>query len=312
VLALEPWREEAHRALMRLLVRSGQRSAALDQYETCRCILAERLGAEPEAATTALYEQLRTASITPPHNLLPDAFPFFGRAEELAALVRQLADPAHRLITIVGLGGSGKTRLALQAAARYAQTPVLDDHPFPHGVYLIPRTAARKGWEQAPVAATAQAHRVAAAIGRTLGLDIQSAGDPVAQLVARLGTRRLLLVVDNGESLLDGAGVLRALLRRAPGVTLLVTSRERLGLPGEWTLELGGLRVPARPEEIEQTPAGQLFLEQVLDLVAVHSDEALRHGLVGDLDLCLGLGSHTPLQVRALRKAEALSSCSTA
>jgi DNA-binding SARP family transcriptional activator len=79
VLALEPWREEAHRALMRLLVRSGQRGAALAQYETCRRILAEKLGAAPEAETTALYEQLRRASITPPHNLPLDAPPFFGR-----------------------------------------------------------------------------------------------------------------------------------------------------------------------------------------------------------------------------------------
>lgn len=263
VLALEPWREEAHRALMRLLARSGQRSAALAQYEICRRTLAEELCAEPEAETTALYEHLRTTPLMPPHNLLPDTTPFFGRAEEVATLVRQLADPTHRLISIVGLGGSGKTRLALHTAAYYANRPTLDDHPFPDGVYLITLADARRRREHGPATAPTQARHVAAAIAQALRLGIRTADDPVTHLAGQLGTRRMLLVVDNGEVLLAGAGVLRGLLRRAPGVTVLVASRERLGLPGEWTLELGGLALPADPAQIELAPASRLFLEQV-------------------------------------------------
>jgi DNA-binding SARP family transcriptional activator len=137
-LALEPWREEAHRQLMFLLDHTGNRSAALAQYETCRRFLAEELGVEPAAETVALYEQIRVGELSRgaeeqgenlshtslhPHpsapllNIPVQTTPFVGREAELAQLSNLLADPACRLVTILGAGGIGKTRLALEVAA---------------------------------------------------------------------------------------------------------------------------------------------------------------------------------------------------
>ncbi|UCC87717.1 MAG: winged helix-turn-helix domain-containing protein, partial [Anaerolineales bacterium] len=152
-LALEPWREEAHRQLMQALAMSKQRAAAMAQYEKCCRLLADELGTQPDPETIALYERIRRGELAraeepnpqaapaqarqspplvakrtlPRHNLPPQATPFVGRQTELAELTRWLADPEVRLVTILGPGGMGKTRLAIQAAL--AQLDV-----FAHGV----------------------------------------------------------------------------------------------------------------------------------------------------------------------------------
>jgi WD40 repeat protein/DNA-binding SARP family transcriptional activator len=151
-LALEPWREEAHRQLMRTLALGGQRSAALAQYETCRRLLADELGVEPAAETTALYEQIRDGklsrgalyaslpgsstggrgskgeiSIAPqlpsPPALVrqdwgeaPTVYAFYGRQAEVAALTRWLVRDHCRLVAVLGMGGLGKTALATTVA----------------------------------------------------------------------------------------------------------------------------------------------------------------------------------------------------
>ncbi|MFN2165601.1 MAG: BTAD domain-containing putative transcriptional regulator, partial [Anaerolineae bacterium] len=131
LLALEPWQEKAHRQLMTLLARSGRGSAALAQYETCRRILAEELGVEPMPETQALYQRLKTRREASPHNLPPQTTPFVGRQAELAQVARHLGQAECRLVTLIGPGGIGKTRLALQAAGQ-----ALDD--FADGVYFVP------------------------------------------------------------------------------------------------------------------------------------------------------------------------------
>ena len=119
-IELDPWREEAHRQMMRLLAASGQRSAALAQYERCRRVLQQELGVEPEAETTALYRRIRddlsasahetvTEPIEMPAMLPIPPAPLIGRERELAELDALLADPAHRLITVLGPAGIGKT-----------------------------------------------------------------------------------------------------------------------------------------------------------------------------------------------------------
>ena len=137
---LDPWREEAHLQVMRLLALDGQRGASLAQYEACRRLLRDELGVEPSAETTELYEAIRKGelvartmeqpgdrarpSFKPPaplYNLPSQATPFVGRQEELAALERLLADAAVRLVTITGPGGIGKTRLALALGALLAK-----------------------------------------------------------------------------------------------------------------------------------------------------------------------------------------------
>ncbi|RME44821.1 MAG: SARP family transcriptional regulator, partial [Chloroflexi bacterium] len=134
-LELEPWREEAHRQLMDILARSGEVCAALAQFETCRRVLAVELDIEPDDETVRLYQRIRATRGRPHHNLPPQVTPFVGRDDELARIAELLADPDCRLLTIVGPGGIGKSRLAVQAAQMLA-----DEHArrFLEGVAYVP------------------------------------------------------------------------------------------------------------------------------------------------------------------------------
>ncbi|PKO20431.1 MAG: SARP family transcriptional regulator, partial [Chloroflexi bacterium HGW-Chloroflexi-1] len=241
-VALEPWREEAHRHLMRLLALDGQRSTALAQYETCRRMLAEELGVEPTAETVALYKRISESAIADLQtcrlaNLPPSPTPFVGREEELAELADYLANPDCRLLTLVGPGGIGKTRLVLQVAAD--QTGA-----FVHGIHFV------------PLASVSSTELIVSAIAEALDLPFDSHQDPKEQLLNYLHEKEMLLVLDNLEHLLPisissacgkgegGAELLAEILRRAPGVVLLVTSRERLNLREEWVYTVEGLTYP--------------------------------------------------------------------
>jgi DNA-binding SARP family transcriptional activator/predicted ATPase len=263
LLALEPWREEAHRQMMLLLAYSGHRSAALAQYQACRRILAQELGVAPATETSELFERLRATAVPPPHNLPPPPTTFVGREQELTVLAQRLADPACRLITIVGLGGSGKTRLALEATRRYV-TPetMVREHAFPDGIFLVELVGVSPVVASGEAAATATARRIVAAIGNALAVSFHGSIDPARQLRAFLQSKAILLVLDNAEHLLNGINLLADILRYAPQVKLLVTSRMRLQLEEEWVLQLGGLKLPADPATIERTDAGALFLQQ--------------------------------------------------
>lgn len=256
-LELEPWREEAHRELMRLLVLNEERSAALVQYEECRRLLDEELGVEPEAETTRLYEQIRDATdesplglerlalpAERPHTLPPQPTPFVGREEELAEIARLLDDPGCRLLTLTGPGGIGKTRLAIQAASEQ-----IDE--FADGVYFV----ALAGLDSADLLITA--------IGAAIKYAFSPQGDPKRQLLAHLREKEMLLVLDNFEHLLDGVGLLAEILAAAPEVSVVVTSRERLNLHGEWVFELRGLAAPEteETEAVESYSAIQLFAQ---------------------------------------------------
>lgn len=261
LLALEPWSEEAHRALMLLLARSGQLSAALAQYEAYRRTLARELRVEPGPETLALYERLRRPPVAPTRNLPIPVNELIGRQEEVATLAGWLADPERRLLTIAGLGGSGKSRLALEVA-RLAADPVAapDEHPFADGVHLVPLedTGGRRGDLQPSVGAVRSL--IAGAIARSVGLTLRSGGDPFMELVAALRPKALLLVLDGAEHALAGAPALAELLERAPRLKLLVTTRVRLRLLGEWVLDLAGLDSGTICERGEHTPAGRLLL----------------------------------------------------
>jgi predicted ATPase/DNA-binding SARP family transcriptional activator/Tfp pilus assembly protein PilF len=252
---LEPWREEAHRHLMRLLTLDGQRSAALVQYETCRRALAEELGVKPANETMALYERIQAEeflhSLAIPHNL-PSSLPHLvGREKELAELADMLADPDCRLVTLVGPGGIGKTHLALQTALNHIGT-LLD------GTYFVSLIS---------ISSTAL---VVPTIADTLRFSFYSRQDMKEQLLNYLQEKEILLVLDNMEHVLDAesVGLLADILRRAPGVVLLVTSRERLNLQGEWVYQVEGLTYPRNGDarELDGYSAVELFLQRACQM----------------------------------------------
>src|SRR3970040_1992758 len=180
LLGLEPWREETHRHLMILLARSRQRSAALAQYETCRRVLVEELGVQPMQETTVLYERLKAAAAPPPHNLPPPPTnppppptPFVGREAELAEIARYLKNREAQLLTLVGPGGIGKTRLALQAAARCVEPEVAFDTDFIDGVFFVPLAAGMESGAHSTLIA---------ALADALSFSFQGPVHPQAQL----------------------------------------------------------------------------------------------------------------------------------
>ena len=232
-LELEPWREEAHRQLMRALALQGRRTAALEQYETCRGILADELGIEPDTETRALYERIRDDALAPEvlrapapaHNLPAQLTPFVGREEELRTISSRLDDPDVRLLTLVGAGGMGKTRLGLEVANQRLNR-------YPDGVFFV------------PLAPVARPDAIAASIATAMGLMLS--GDIRRNLPLALQDKQALLLLDNFDHLVDGVGDIVELLERAPGLQLLVTSRERLNVLSEHVyavrgMEYGGL-----------------------------------------------------------------------
>ncbi len=263
LLTWDAWREEAHRQLMLALARSGQRAAALAQYAMCRRILDKELSVEPSAETTKLYERIRAAGEAIQHNLPSQPTSFIGRAQELSQLEAQLLQSDCRLLTVLGVGGVGKTRLALAAAERLWQMGA-----FLHGVYFVPLSAVHS------------IEGLLFAIAHALSLSVQG-GEVKTQLLNYMREKEVLLVLDNFEQLVNTADVLVEVLRGAPQVKLLVTSRERLNIQWEWVFAVNGLTYPEgewpRDVRLEAWSAVQLFVERarrVLPAFALTESEA--------------------------------------
>ncbi|MFZ6028593.1 MAG: AfsR/SARP family transcriptional regulator [Chloroflexota bacterium] len=229
-LELEPWREEAHRQLMRSMARSGQRSAALAQYRRCCQVLLQEFGIEPDNETTALHAHIQAGKLDTPvisrHNLPAPLTPFLGRQAELARIGELINRIDSRLLTLVGPGGVGKTRLALQAAA--AEVGM-----FRHGVYFVPLSAVN-------------ASELAAFLAQVMQFPLEGSRSPWQQLYDFLRAKEVLLVLDSFEHLLGEAAHVAALLSHAPHVRVLVASRERLNVQGEFLLPIDGLSYPER------------------------------------------------------------------
>lgn len=253
-LGLEPWREEAHRQLMRLLVRQEQRAAAIAQYQSCRQVLQAELGVEPSSATTHLYEQIRaglwpeqagpltvhgavmppvpngnrgssvlanqiptepecTGTCRPQHNLPTQLTAFVGRVREIGEIIAHLHQPNRRLLTLIGPGGMGKTRLALEVARTLLERYI-------DGVFFI---------SMAPLTSAAA---LVPAIVTALELDLPDA-NLEKSLLHFLRSKQMLLILDNVEHLPDAVSTVITLVESAPGVQLMTTSRAHLNLQGE-------------------------------------------------------------------------------
>jgi non-specific serine/threonine protein kinase len=200
--------------------------------------------------------------------LLPaERTPFIGRAAALAEASRSLA--STRLLTLVGIGGTGKTRLALRLAAQAA---------LHH----------RDGAAWVDLAPLDDERALAPAVAQALGAPMGSAASPLQALCGVLRERRLLLVLDNCEHLLDAVAALAdALLAAAPGLVLLATSREALGLPGELTLPVRPLLLPpagAQAAEFEDSEAVQFFVDRAqVASPGFHLRDAATAAAVGDI-----------------------------
>jgi predicted ATPase/DNA-binding CsgD family transcriptional regulator len=169
--------------------------------------------------------------------------PFIGRARELADISARLLNPECRLLTLTGLGGSGKSRLAIEAAAAIAGK-------FPHGAVFV-------ALQPIP-----RADLIVSAVAQAVGLTFYGEAESQEQLLGYLSDKTLLLVLDNFEHLLDGATLVTSLLAAAPGVTVLATSREALRLQEEWLYPLGGLAAPLSvyATALEEYAAVALFM----------------------------------------------------
>jgi predicted ATPase/DNA-binding SARP family transcriptional activator len=275
-LSLDNLNEDAHRQLMLLYARASQKSAALRQYDACQRLLDQALNIPPEPATTELAEQIRKGGVKPAQPALLETLPkassaqttlpaarlpvqpspFIGRQVELNEIAALLADPQCRLLTLVGQGGIGKTRLALQAAS------LLDsgDSLFPNGVVFI------------PLAAVDHADQLAARIASELGVAPTPQGHAQEadrdRLLDFLRSKCMLLVLDNLEQVVEGTQLFSEILAAAPGIKILATSRMRLNLPEEQALEVKGMAFPEKdsPGKLEEFSALQLFIQNARKL----------------------------------------------
>jgi predicted ATPase/DNA-binding SARP family transcriptional activator len=259
-IELDRWREGSYRQLMRALAGDGDRAAALAIYGRCAQVLNDDLGIAPDDETAALAAAIRAGElggkpVSPEAPMLRQSLPsplttLVGRDEELARIGSLLRNTTTRLVTLIGVGGVGKTRLALAAAWALREQ-------FADGV----------GWVSlAPIApapdSALQSDVLAAAVGAALGLAFDGRRVPIDELRHTLAGRELLLILDNCEHL-PVATFARELLASAPQLRMLATSRAMLDIAGEVLLRLEGLPVPERGGDEPIRYAGvQLFLER--------------------------------------------------
>jgi DNA-binding SARP family transcriptional activator len=229
LLALDPWREEAHRQVMLLQALTGQRSAALAQFESCRRVLQAELGVEPSRQTRELYERIRAGQspqngtakpagplmATPP---APRVHPPQDHQQRIDQICSRLDHPGCRLLVLTGGTPTRRCRLARRAAAQRRDQ-------LRHGVLDL---------DLAPGGQPCFATVLAAA----LRLPLQDHAEPSTQIFAHLRDKQMLLVLRNFPTDPLGARLLNDILKRAPDVQMLVTAGQPLDLCGEWILDL--------------------------------------------------------------------------
>ena len=237
----DPLDEEILRAVLESLYSSGQKTEALETFETFKNILHHELGSEPEGSTLELITSIqqdkplnamgsvavktRVAEHSKPaHNLPTQPTEFVGREMEKTKLASLLAEKTCRLLTIVASGGMGKTRLAIEVAESQLET-------FERICFVS-------------FAAIASPDLMVYTLADGLELNLFGSKSPKEQVLDYLKNKKMLLVLDNLEHLLVGIDFLSEILATAPEIKILATSRERLGLQSEHLFDLYGLTVP--------------------------------------------------------------------
>lgn len=259
LLQLEPWSETAHRLQMSLLAQSGHKADALRQYEACRQLLADELNVEPELETVKLYKQIKASrnrhnpatdvssyaddrpqlfSQTEPqaplrHNLPRQLTSLIGREDDIVAIQRLLSEETTALLTLVGQGGVGKTRLAIATAYKLLQT---NGKMFADGIWFVPLVGIGVG-----ESATEQ---IAGAIGQAMQLSLSGAEPLSTQLLSALRDRQSLLILDNFEHLTAQNSFLLEVVQTAHKVKVMLTSRQQMQLQSEYLYPVSGLLTP--------------------------------------------------------------------
>jgi predicted ATPase/DNA-binding SARP family transcriptional activator len=249
VLKVDLLAEDIVQAYLRVAGQTGQRLEALKIFESFKSMLSLELGLMPLETTLQLAADLRLearAVSQPPVDVLRN-FPsetssFVGRDLDLSEIAAYFEQPEVRLLTLIGAGGMGKTRLAIQVALEQAKR-------FSDGATFVALASVRDASDLVPTIVSA------------LELSVSSFETQELQLKNYLSTKNLLLVLDNFEHLLDGAGIVLELLEHCPNLRVIVTTREALNLQSEYLIDVIGLDFPKdASEKIEVFDSVQLLL----------------------------------------------------
>lgn len=258
VFEIDPLNELTQQQLMQLLARSGEHHAALTQYDKYKQLLAVELAAEPSPETTALRDRIRAGTFAEKigmgarSNLPRTLTPFLGRTRELGELQDKLLDPHISLVTLVGPGGVGKTRLALRTA----------ENLYPHfqdGVAFV------------ALATVTEPNLVVDTIAKALDVSERAGENISTRLKNYLKPKEMVLLLDNFEQVVEAAPLLTELLTDCSRLKILVTSRERLHLYGEQEYPVAALPFPSVDRlanaaevvsEIANYPAIKLFCQR--------------------------------------------------
>jgi predicted ATPase/DNA-binding SARP family transcriptional activator len=243
-VTLDPLNEASHRQLMQVYIQADQHGAALKQYQICERILRKELNIDPQPETRALYKRIRKGEIkpiqpikqkdvsAPAHNLPYQISTFIGREKELDDIANLIAN--NRLVTLVGTGGIGKTRLSLKVGEGLLKE-------YADGVWLV------------ELASLNDSALVPQTVAKLFQL-VEQAGESLTEKLIRvLRPKNMLLILDNCEHLLDAcAQIADTLLKNCPNLKILTTSREPLGITGEAQYHVPSLELPDFQQILER------------------------------------------------------------
>ncbi len=269
-LSIDALAEEVFQAYLKHLYLSGQRDKALKAFDKFKETLIEEFDAEPLASTQTLVKRIYAQEVlelpqvkTKALNSLPNqSTRFVGRKEELKHLNEQVRQTDCRLLSIIGLGGTGKTRLTLELARQ-------QQGQFKDGILFI------------ALAALTNRAALVNACAEALQLNLKPNEDSEKQVLAYLKDKAFLFVFDNFEHLLETASFLEAMLKQSTQLKLIVSSRERLNVAGEWLFDLEGFRFSKELEldAIKEQDATLLFINSAKRVAPTlsFSDDDYKH-----------------------------------
>jgi len=251
LIELQPAKESAYQAWMKAAHLSGQTDQVAQIYDQCVNALKQNLDVALSQETIQLFEQIQSGSVPESEQVVPNNLPrmttsFIGRADSLELIGSLLADENKQLVTLVGPGGIGKTRLALESANNHL-------NHFKEGVFWI------------DLSSLTSINTVVTALADVVHFTFHGPRDPKEQLFDYLSQKEMLLILDNAEHLVDETSEwIQGLMDSAPNIQMLITSRERLKLPVEVVLEVLGMPVPVlNSADLNNHDIIQLFLDRI-------------------------------------------------